>query len=87
MTILFGKPQTPILEVDMKIQIEVNAQKCPYWNYENQTCTHTCGGCEDLPKGNTIDTVQCGVMVDGNRYCMIGVDIYGKILEKVEVKQ
>lgn len=67
----------------MKIQLEVQAEKCPYWNYENQTCRHTCKGCEELPKGNTIETIQCGVMIDGNRYCMLDVDIYGEILKSV----
>ena len=70
----------------MKIHLVVETEKCPYWNYENQTNRHTCKGCEELKNGNTIDTVQCGIMFDGNRYCMLDVNVYGEILKQVNNK-
>lgn len=66
------------------IHLIVKAKECSYWNYENQTCRHTCRCCDDLPKGNTIDTVHSGVMIGGNRYCMLNCDVYGEIIKALK---
>ena len=66
------------------IHLIIKAEKCPYWNYENQTCRHTCGGCEELPKGNTIETIQCGAMIDGDRYCLLDCNVYGEIIKSLK---
>lgn len=73
-----------MIENTHDIHLIVKAEECCYWNYENQTCVHTCGGCDDLSKGNTIDTVHCGVMIGGNRYCMLNCDVYGEIIKALK---
>ena len=68
----------------MKINITVEAEPCPYWDYDTHTRGHTCGSCECFWEGNTIDNAKYGVMVDGDRYCMLGVKLYSKIVESIE---
>lgn len=70
-----------------EINLVIKAKECTYWNYDNQTCTHTCGGCYDLKKGNSINTIHCGVMIGGNRYCMLECDVYGEIIESLNRKE
>lgn len=69
------------------IHITIKAEECPYWNYDNQTCRHTCHGCDNLPQGNTINTIHCGVMINGNRYCMLHCDIYGEIIKSLKKEE
>lgn len=69
------------------IHITIKAEECPYWDYDNQTCRHTCGCCDDLPKGNTMDTVHGGIMIDGNRYCMLNCDVYGEIIKSLNKEE
>lgn len=69
------------------IHLVIKAEECPYWNYDNQTCRHTCGCCEDLPKGNTVNTVHSGIMIEGNRYCMLYCDIYGEVIKSLNKEE
>lgn len=66
------------------IHLVIKAKECPYWDYDSQTCIHTCGGCDDLKYGNTIKTIHCGVMIEGNRYCMLDCDVYGEVLKLLD---
>ena len=74
-------------EKTIDVHLVIKAEECPYWNYDNQTCTHTCGCCYDLENGNSIKTVHCGVMIDGNRYCMLDCDVYGEILKSLKKEE
>lgn len=60
------------------IDIRVPLKECSYWNYEDHTCTHTCGCCEvitmDAAHRNRVDTIQYGMMVNGDRYCNLTND-------------
>lgn len=69
------------------IHLTIKADECPYWNYDNQTCRHTCGCCDDLPRGNTINTVHGGIMIDGNRYCMLNCNVYGEIIQSLDKEE
>ena len=69
------------------IHLVIKAEECPYWNYDNQTCKHTCGGCYDLSYGNTIDTIHCGVMIDGDRYCMLNCNVHGEIIKSLRKEE
>ena len=68
------------------IDISVEAEKCPYWNYETHECGHTCGSCDCFWEGNNIRNVHYGVMIGPDRYCLLGSKIYPKILESVKEK-
>lgn len=68
----------------MKINITVEAEECPYWNYETHTPGHTCGSCDCFWEGNTIHNVHYGVMVGKDRYCLLDCKVYPKILESVK---
>lgn len=70
-----------------KIVITIKPDPCPYWNYKDQTYRHTCMGCWGLTEGNSMDTIQCGVMIDGNRYCMLDCDVYGEILKTLNKEE
>lgn len=69
------------------IHLVIKAEECSYWDYDNQTCRHTCGCCEDLPRGNTMETVRGGVMIDGNRYCMLNCDVYGEVIKSLRKEE
>ena len=69
------------------IHLVIKAEECPYWDYDNQTCRHTCGCCEDLSRGNTMETVHGGVMIDGNRYCMLNCDVYGEVIKSLRKEE
>ena len=76
-----------MMKMNKDIHLIIQARQCPYWNYENQTCKHTCRGCDNLSQGNTIDTICCGVMIDGDRYCMLDYDINAEIIKSLERKE
>lgn len=63
-------------EKNKKIEIIVNKlmplAECSYWNYENHTCTHTCGGCDYLNEDNK--RTSSGILIDKDRYCRLYED-------------
>ena len=63
-------------EKNKKIEIIVNKlmplAECSYWNYENHTCTHTCGGCDYLNEDNI--RTSSGILIDKDRYCRLYED-------------
>ena len=69
---------------EMKINITIEIQDCPYWNYDEHKPKHTCRGCECLWEGNTIRNANYGVMVGIDRYCTIDSKIYNELVEKLE---
>lgn len=73
--------------MEEKIVLVLEPEPCCYWNFEDQTCTHTCGGCYGLSEGNSMDTIRCGVMINGNRYCMLNCDIYGEVLKTLKKEE
>ena len=50
--------------------------ECSYWDYEEHTCTHTCGGCEELSSENRRCT--SGILIDEDRYCRLYEDGYAE---------
>lgn len=66
------------------IHIIIKAEKCPYWDFDNQKSKCTCNSCCDLPEGNDMDTIRSGVIIDGNRYCMLDCDIDGEIIRSLK---
>lgn len=70
-----------------EINLVIKAEECPYWNYENQTCPHTCRDCHCLREGNNINNAEFGVMIDGNRYCTLSCDVYGEIIKTLNKKE
>ena len=68
----------------MKVNLQIDVKECLYWNYENHTCIHTCGGCMSLEReGNNIENIKCGVLIDKDRYCTLDVDIYAEMLKEL----
>lgn len=67
-------------EKNKKIEIIVNKlmplAECSYWNYENHTCNHTCGGCDDLNEDNR--RTSSGILIDKDRYCRLYEDGYAE---------
>lgn len=63
-------------EKNKKIEIIVNKlmplAECSYWNYENHTCTYTCGGCDYLNEDNK--RTSSGILIDKDRYCRLYED-------------
>lgn len=71
----------------MKVNLQIDVRECSYWDYETHTCTHTCGGCEDLAsEGNNIENIKCGVLIGEDRYCTLDVDIYAELLKVIDEK-
>lgn len=60
-----------------KIMLSVEAEACPYWDEEKGIAKHTCRGCEKPDNHSSI-------MVEGKRYCMLDVDVAGKICASAE---
>ena len=69
---------------EMKINITIEVEDCPYWNYDEHKPEHTCVGCECLWEGNTIHNANYGMMVGMNRYCTINSKIYKELVENLE---
>lgn len=70
----------------MKIHLTVDAKECPYWNYTDHTCFHTCGTCTCAEDGNGIKYGELpGVMIDKDRYCLVGeCDIKAEIVGAID---
>ena len=67
----------------MKIYLEIDAEECPYWNYNGHTPTHTCNDCECIYEGNNIKNSHSGLMVGLDRYCTLHSNIRAKMVEVV----
>ena len=67
-----------------KINLQLELNLCPYWDIKTHISSHTCGSCHCTSEGNSIENAQLGVMVDGDRYCMLECDIYGEVVKKLE---
>lgn len=68
----------------MKIHIEIEADSCPYWNYDDHTQNHSCCDCTCIYEGNNIDNSHFGVMIDKDRYCTLGCKINAKMVESIK---
>lgn len=64
----------------MRINLSIEVDECPYWNYENHTRTHDCHSCHCYSEGNSLENAHCGVMIDGNRYCTLQCDIFAELV-------
>ena len=69
----------------MKITLEIEAEICPYWNYEKHTYEHSCHACHCALYGNTLRNAEHGVMIDKDRYCTLNADIYADMIEAIRV--
>lgn len=58
--------------LNTKIMLSVEAERCPYWDAENNRPTHTCNSCAEPDN-------HLNVMIDGVRYCLLDIDIAGEI--------
>ena len=65
----------------MKVCIEIEPDLCPYWDYSKGSADHTCHPCSCYQLGNMIGNIHYGLMIDGNRYCMLNHDIRAAIIE------
>ena len=65
------------------ISVSVKAERCPYWDFQNHTRDHDCNSCYCATDGNNIENAKCGIMINGDRYCTIGADIYAEIIKEI----
>lgn len=65
----------------MDIQITIQTEECPYWNYDTHTRTHTCCDCTCVFEGNNINNSKFGVMVGQDRYCTLECKIHAEMVE------
>ena len=54
-----------------KIILSVEAERCPYWDAENNRPTHTCHSCAEPDN-------HLSVMIEGVRYCLLDFDLEGE---------
>ena len=72
----------------MKIHMVVDAEECPYWDYSNHTCRHTCNSCRCMEEGNTLDGVrEGGLRIGDDRYCTLFSKVDASILSNVKVME
>lgn len=68
----------------MKINLEIEFEKCIYWDYENHTCEHSCHTCFCHLFGNTLRTSEYGVMVGRDRYCTLNAGVHACMIEEIK---
>ena len=69
------------------IHLIIKAEKCPYWNFDDHTYCHTCRDCSCLWEGNNIRNAYFGVMIDGDRYCLLDCNVYGEIIKSLKKEE
>lgn len=72
--------ETPKAKINLQLELEL----CPYWNNILHGSFHDCHGCRCASEGNSIKNAHQGVMVNGDRYCMLDCNIYGEVIKKLE---
>lgn len=67
----------------MKVCIEIEPDPCIHWDYDKGEANYTCLPCSCLKNGNNLHNIHYGLMVDGNRYCMLHHNISTAMIEPV----
>ena len=62
-----------------KITVEVEFEKCPYWDYEKHDLMpitgDDCRGCTCRTNGNTVGNLSYGMMIGKDRWCTVDRDL------------
>lgn len=79
---LIKKPED--MAGSIKVGLDIEVEKCPYWNYgtHSETC-NSCHGCDCDTNGNTVYNIRNGVMINRDRYCTIDSGVYAKFQKEL----
>ena len=62
------------------INLVVEAEECPYWNYDDHACRHTCQSCRCMEEGNNLENSEYGIRVGSDRYCTLHSNVHGELV-------
>lgn len=68
----------------MKVNLEVELDECPYWDYEAHKGRHTCGSCRCMKEGNNLENAELGVRIGDDRYCTLKTNIKAALVDAIE---
>lgn len=67
---------------NLRIILEMEAERCPYWDYDMHLVVYTCSPCNNLNRKDDIENLRHCVLINGDRYCTLNGKIEAALIEE-----